>query len=859
MGIVLLPVGAGTDLDFTTYDGYLGSQGLIYHDDPEARAETRTLPLRPTRQDTGQNPWETRPESGDVFSQGDFRGGAGQTYFHHQNRDPSRFFSSSAFDIAEEGKLSHVYRTQRTLDWTSGGSQTIPASLIQLGGVLMASWGGKNTDPDHVAVHDGDFPGTWTTEDASDGETGGERPGATRFYPQTGAASVTPPYDSDFDQTYADTRILAKTKAGAATEVGTIPATQDPRGQIGLSRLVTETLKTGQTFSTGDTVSAVLACKNDPYSLSASYSAKLFLVIKVMASDNTTVRATLYQSPADGDGATWSSATVSQPLTTRVRTSTNLTASYTCVAGDYLVVDAGASFRRQATDDAATLAFETGGTSADHPLVDGATDDGVGWIEFSNTVMFASEATSSPIIYELATDGSKVYAAMGPNGIHQRSAAGVWSHYSDALAKHVIWAKDRLIAATDTSIYEIVAAGAAPTSLQTLPADWAYTDIWENGAYIYASAVNEEAGLSKIYHFGTNAAGTAIEPQGSTPMPSGELVYSGAGYLNQVFLGVGRRTEATGSDPLAADPVLYSATPDAEGFLHYINVASNDSRATGNRPIRAIANVTHGIYAAWQTEDFIGLALYDMARGAFSQHLQIPGASAGQVRITSVFVYEGRTIIAIPNFGVYYEDIGTYETEATLTTSIANWNNASFKAWTDIEIAHDPLPAGASVDVYYTTKHPDEDDWALAGTSNTLDSVGATFALSNVSSRMFALKLVSTRATDATQAPEIAHFSVRSHPRPAETEWVLTRYVRILAKDQKEGGSWVYQDPDEVRLDLMDTAYTSTTLYEPGVTWNVRVEQISDHEPSQPVYSDTSGTGDEEVYIMRLDFIGTRT
>jgi hypothetical protein len=855
MGIVLLPVGAGTDLDFTTYDGYLGSQGLIYHDDPEARAETRTLPLRPTRQDTGQNPWETRPESGDVFSQGDFRGGAGQTYFHHQNRDPSRFFSSSAFDIAEEGKLSHVYRTQRTLDWTSGGSQTIPASLIQLNGVLMASWGGKTTDPDHVAIHDGDFPGTWTTEDASVGETGGERPGATRFYPNQTASGVSPAYSAVWDQTNNDTRVLAKTKQGTQTEVGKIPATQDPRGEMALTRLITEALRTGQTFATSDTFSASFKTGSNPRTNLTDYSTKLFMVVKVMASNNTTVRATLYQSPAGGTGTSW----YEDPMESRIRTSVNLTSAYTTVAGDYLVVEVGGSLLRNAGMTDATVKIQTGGTDADLPLSEGSEDAGTGWVEFSNTILFASEATSSPIIYELATDGSKVYAAMGPNGIHQRSAAGVWSHYSDALAKHVIWAKDRLIAATDTSIYEIIAAGAAPTSLQTLPADWAYTDIWENGAYIYASAVNEEAGLSKIYHFGTNAAGTAIEPQGSTPMPSGELVYSGAGYLNQVFLGVGRRTEATGSDPLAADPVLYSATPDAEGFLHYINVASNDSRATGNRPIRAIANVTHGIYAAWQTEDFIGLALYDMARGAFSQHLQIPGASAGQVRITSIFVYEGRTIIAIPNFGVYYEDIGTYETEATLTTSIANWNNASFKAWTDIEIAHDPLPAGASVDVYYTTKHPDEDDWALAGTSNTLDSVGATFALSNVSSRMFALKLVSTRATDATQAPEIAHFSVRSHPRPAETEWVLTRYVRILAKDQKEGGSWVYQDPDEVRLDLMDTAYTSTTLYEPGVTWNVRVEQISDHEPSQPVYSDTSGTGDEEVYIMRLDFIGTRT
>lgn len=621
--------------DFARFDAYLGSQGLIYHHDSDARAETRTMPLRPVRQDSGQHPWETRPESGDVFSQGEFKGGMGQEYFHGPGDDRYRMFLHSRGHDVSRNTLRHD-----------------PA-------ILEAS--------------------------------------ATNM------------------------------SAGMAIANGTL---------------------------------------------------------------YTATSSTLYS-------------------TSDISTFTPVT-----------ITGAPVGYAIQA-------------------LVSNGAD-----------------------LFVALADGSTGY-------IFRRNSAGAWTTYWGGVGARVpqqmLWAKDRLFFfCNDTNFYEQVASGTAnATLIKDFAEGWTVQTLWASGSYIYAAAVNDGLTRTNVYHFGLNADVSAIEEKGSTELGLGILIYAGVDHSGQSLLS-GAIVE-TGN---TVKPALFQAWPDATGHLIYAKVIDGKNMMTGTSPqLRADSMVTteDSVYLYWPTGtgdelsgQNLGLARFNLATGAFTL---LPSVhTTAQTVTTNLIRYQGRLVLSGPNSKTWAQSSTVKTTTATFQSSIAHWNNAGLKSWTQINLVHKPLPTGSSVAVYYTTSHPDENSWTLAGTSDTAASTSKVITLTNITSRQFALKLVSTRATDTTLAPEVLQFSVISHPKPTTTEWVLTRHVRIMAADRKDGSpSPVTQNTNTVRNAVMDTAYTSTTLYEPDATWTVRVEQVSDFEPIQPVQYDTGGTGNDEVYYMRLDMIGTRT
>lgn len=640
MSIVLVEEVVAGSRDFSKYDGYLGNQGLVYHHTAESRPTTQTLPLRPTRQDTGQNSWQTRPESGDVFSQGEFFGGMGQAYFHTPTSDPDRYLWSDGFKVSD-GPLEHTEEL------------TANADLIS------------------------------------------------------------------------------------------------PRGK-----------------------------------------------------------------------PVWLDGTVYTCNSNNVRLYADMTA-----AG-------------------------------------------------SNETPHAGEVAVTA--RDLTTDGNTVYAALGVNGIHYRTGVAVWEHLQPdgatdlnvGDARVVRWLRDRLMVVGDAglSIFEVV-NDSTPAALHTLPAGWEFTDIWENGAYIYASAYNLAAQSSIIYRFGLNDAATAMEEKGNDPMPQNVIITRGIGYLGSVWLhGVTLYNSAQA-------PTFWQGLADGDGGLQMLRIMEGDKRSTvsGSSYIGDIYPDAENILMSWWTSsnhpiaNRQGLASYDPARGAFTQDASwaIGGSNVPEI-VTGIIRALWRKVVFY-RAGLYYTPenatpLPLVASTASFVSSVADWNNAGTKTWDQIEINHKPLPAGASVAVYYTTQHPDDNAWTLAGTSNTADSTGDIFTLTNVTSRLFALKLVSTRGSNTTSAPEILGYSVRSNPKPETTEWVLTRTVRILSKDQKDGGGAEFrQNPKTVRDAVLATAYTTTTLYESDATWSVRVEAIRDVKPVLAKGTSTGGNVHDEGYLLELQMLGTKT
>jgi hypothetical protein len=478
-------------------------------------------------------------------------------------------------------------------------------------------------------------------------------------------------------------------------------------------------------------------------------------------------------------------------------------------------------------------------------------------------------AEGNQTVLDLAASGNELYAALGVNGVHRRNAAGTWAHFQPDAATNldvgtatlVAWAKDRLIAVgtAGTQIFEVT-TDSTPSALKTLPTGWVFTDIFETGQFIYAPAINTNSGLSRIHIFGLASSGTTLEDRGSTPLPDGQLCYSGTGYLDAVFLGCGKRNASGGYDPL-----IYQATPAESGHLMLQKLAEEEGAGATNLSVGAVAPLGESVLFGWtQTsgassgEAREGLAIFHLGRAAFANHIRKQAPAGTPQRIISITVYKGRILFSLEGDGLYYEDLDNYAPEAYIISSIADYFNAGSKTWSYLEQAYKPLPSGSSVTLDYTTKHPEDDTWAEALNDSTASSESAETSLSRTESRIFAVRLNSNALADQSDAPTILSFAIRSNPLPMAAEYNLVRYLRINPSDNKRKGEPFTQDPKLVRKNLQALAWHHVKFYEADATWNARIVGVADYETAQPLHETTTGEGPKESYVLRLTMRGTR-
>lgn len=493
-------------------------------------------------------------------------------------------------------------------------------------------------------------------------------------------------------------------------------------------------------------------------------------------------------------------------------------------------------------------------------VADGTTIRRYADITAASTADSPHVAEAATTVRDLTAEGARVFAALGTNGIHVRSSAGTWTHHNDAQAILVRYVKQRIMAASATAMYQITASGAAPTPLLTLAEGWTFTDIGENGPYIYATAVNEAAGLSTVHHFGLDSS-LALQHTGSTPLPDNDLAYSFKGYLGMVFIGCGRKNAAGGKDAL-----WYRAEPSEAGFLNYALIQDSEGAGTRDLSVRAMATYGRRILAGWtlgQDSPFgerEGLALYDPALDAFVHHLASSTSTTTPDPVLGVAVFGGRIVFTTAD-GVYYEDTTKRVSEATMVTSISNWNNAGLKDHDQTAINHKSLPATSSVDVQYTTVDPEDGVWAAAGTSSTANSNGETFKHPGVKSQQFALRIISHSTQSRSDAPEIESFSTRANPTLASAEYQLVRTVKIFDEDRSGISSTkalVRQDPQTVRDFIRGRAHSWCQLYEADDATGYTVRLVKFQELDMHSYRDADGNSRTDGYFLVLVFEGTR-
>lgn len=489
---------------------------------------------------------------------------------------------------------------------------------------------------------------------------------------------------------------------------------------------------------------------------------------------------------------------------------------------------------------------------------------------------WSSETLAAATVYDATVAGAQAYAGVNSTTapLYARASGGTtWSVYQSGgvnitlgsgACTNLAWIKDRLMAIAGTasrSIYEVTGSTATPTAIRTLPAGWVFSKPFEGGSYIYCLA--QEASnprMSKLYIFGLNSGGTAIEEKGSMDFPKDTVINAGCGYLDTILMAGGVRNGSGGYDP-----IYLQGFPNDSGMVQWVIIREEKGSTTTDLSSTVIVPNKRSVLVGWSLKAASfglnareGLAVHHLATGAFAHHVRKQSTAATPAKINGIAVHKNRVLFSVAGDGLYYENLSTPVAQGELITSVADWGNAGFKVWDLIDLAHDSLPASCSVTIDYATEHPaDVSTWSSAMNSNTAGSLGKTTRLSNIKERKLVLRIRSNAS--GSNAPEIRSYTVRSNPAPDESEWKLSRYVQLYDEERKGGyGEPFFQNPDAIRDALMDLAYSWIHLTEEGITWTALVQKVSLLEPEQGVTSATRGQPRRNAYVLQMQMLGVR-
>jgi hypothetical protein len=205
----------------------------------------------------------------------------------------------------------------------------------------------------------------------------------SRLYlrPSGGTPGITPTQASEWDFFTGFTRVVpSPTKTNTAFANKAVTDATATANRDALAYQFVYPLQAGIAFATTQTIKGrVLALEGATASNLRSQA-----VIRVIASDGTTVRATLYAGDTTTGTANptseWATAATNRQMPRG--TSVAVAANYTTVAGDYLVIEIG--YRKHAAAST-TGTIRLGDTTASTDLAENeaTTTDGSTWIDFS--------------------------------------------------------------------------------------------------------------------------------------------------------------------------------------------------------------------------------------------------------------------------------------------------------------------------------------------------------------------------------------------------------------------------------------------------------------------------------------------
>jgi len=209
---------------------------------------------------------------------------------------------------------------------------------------------------------------------------------ATRFYFTVADASPLPSLaiDAGWEDTTVERRRLAHVKGSDAITVGqVVNITEGQANWQAVDRQYTSaSMNAGVVFSSGTTsVRAVLMVRE--YTIADNVD-KCIVGIRILSENGLTVRATLFDVSDRGLGGEFINN--ASHRNKQCADGDLVTANYTTVAGDRLVVEIG--YQTTSIDNTPQASAKWGQSATDCAENQTNTTDCAGWIEFSNTITF---------------------------------------------------------------------------------------------------------------------------------------------------------------------------------------------------------------------------------------------------------------------------------------------------------------------------------------------------------------------------------------------------------------------------------------------------------------------------------------
>jgi hypothetical protein len=367
--------------------------------------------------------------------------------------------------------------------------------------------------------------------------------------------------------------------------------------------------------------------------------------------------------------------------------------------------------------------------------------------------------------------GSEVYAALGTNGIHRKSS-GAWSHWNDLAATRIWASKGRVVASDGRSLYEVTAAGVAPSPLKTLSPGESWQDATDGGSHILCAATD-----GYIYAFSTDSGSMVLAAQslfeGETPRTVGQT---------QGVVAVG--TAASNVGRLWVGTLLESGQLDD---MQLVKQWGESGTATDQTP-RRIIGTREALFTAVPDGTDTYLWRFDLSSGGLARHLTIAGAS-GLVR--GLAVVDGRLFATVDASGVWREGT-TYASSGYLIGPLGDFFSASDKSWIGARLETGTLSDGRKVELFYTTdpdalNDPDSSSWVRVTTRDSGSGDPGEHALSSVVARSLAGMVKLAPSTDATQTPAVRSFSFRAYPSSGDEDVIVVLPANVSDQIERPG------------------------------------------------------------------------
>lgn len=422
---------------------------------------------------------------------------------------------------------------------------------------------------------------------------------------------------------------------------------------------------------------------------------------------------------------------------------------------------------------------------------------------------FTDSTAGGTAIASVTTDGAKVWAAVGTTGIRETVAGATTATTLVAGTFTLVgYVNGRLLAANANVLYEVSRAGVL-TTIWTHPNPnfvWQGIAAAPNAAYVWGTSADR----SDIYSVTTlDATGALAPPVLAASLPDGETLNSIEFYSGILLLATSRGLRLAG-------------------------IGSNNSVSHGPvievlNGVRATESQGEFVWFGWSNYDAVstGLGRADLSNlvaelvPAYASDLM----ATAQGTVLSVATFGGRRYFAVSGVG-FFGETATLVASGVINVGKIRYGTTEKKAATSLDLRHDPMPSGASIQASVITE---DGVVAPVGQSDIANSLSPNSPLSMSVQQSESIQVQLTLNRAATLGPSLNRWTLYSRVTPILNEEIIAPLIikEYIQSESSEGVRLPYRPVDEYLFlkNLADTK--SLQIYQEGsLAWLVYVSEI---------------------------------